>query len=462
MPAVAQISVDFGNRGTITNPGTNSLPSSTKVINPLTLAQYLLYNRELTDAGENFGLLSSSNLKYEGGFITAGDRINVKHDSDLQLRQSLEVGQYVQTEYIVSRTKENTESYESIRQNNNRTVTISPRKEDIANNYFSINTSTASRSVKIYTLRDGIESSLTIDNKGLTSNNLNIKTTTLNAEATNINISGNTNIINNLNVTGVTSLTNYLNFNTTDNSNSNNRRITGLRRLVDIAEFNTSTYDDDALSVGDFKKFGFKSGMIMLWSGSIAGNLDGANGLGVGPLLGWALCNGSNGTPDLRNRFVVGAGTGSDYTQGQADVRANPNNHNHGDTNNYTLVNSDLPVNPPGGTTNITGSHRHTWGGFTSVSSGTSNMYPTVLNTLRSAGCTDPTYTARFAELQERGAGGGEVHDSGVTIYQVSTGGGHSHTVTIANEGGGQGHKHTINTVDHRPNWYALCYIMKL
>lgn len=23
---------------------------------------------------------------------------------------------------------------------------------------------------------------------------------------------------------------------------------------------------------------------------------------------GWALCNGENGTPDLRNRFIVGAG----------------------------------------------------------------------------------------------------------------------------------------------------------
>jgi microcystin-dependent protein len=38
--------------------------------------------------------------------------------------------------------------------------------------------------------------------------------------------------------------------------------------------------------------------MIMLWSGSVASIPS-----------GWALCNGSNGTPDLRNRFVVGAGS---------------------------------------------------------------------------------------------------------------------------------------------------------
>jgi len=38
-------------------------------------------------------------------------------------------------------------------------------------------------------------------------------------------------------------------------------------------------------------------GAILLWSGSIASIPN-----------GWALCNGSNGTPDLRNRFIVCAG----------------------------------------------------------------------------------------------------------------------------------------------------------
>jgi microcystin-dependent protein len=39
-------------------------------------------------------------------------------------------------------------------------------------------------------------------------------------------------------------------------------------------------------------------GMILMWSGSIASIPD-----------GWKLCNGQNGTPDLRSRFVVGAST---------------------------------------------------------------------------------------------------------------------------------------------------------
>jgi hypothetical protein len=39
------------------------------------------------------------------------------------------------------------------------------------------------------------------------------------------------------------------------------------------------------------------TGMILLWSGSVA-NIP----------AGYVLCNGSNGTPDLRNKFIVGAG----------------------------------------------------------------------------------------------------------------------------------------------------------
>ena len=40
------------------------------------------------------------------------------------------------------------------------------------------------------------------------------------------------------------------------------------------------------------------SGVIALWSGSIDS-----------VPLGWALCDGNNGTPDLRDRFVIGAGS---------------------------------------------------------------------------------------------------------------------------------------------------------
>ena len=53
------------------------------------------------------------------------------------------------------------------------------------------------------------------------------------------------------------------------------------------------------------------SGGIIIWSGA-------ANAIPSG----WLLCNGSNGTPDLRNRFVVGAGStyAVSATGGSADA----------------------------------------------------------------------------------------------------------------------------------------------
>ena len=38
-------------------------------------------------------------------------------------------------------------------------------------------------------------------------------------------------------------------------------------------------------------------GMIMLWAGAV-----------VDIPAGWILCDGNNDTPDLRNKFIVGAG----------------------------------------------------------------------------------------------------------------------------------------------------------
>lgn len=60
------------------------------------------------------------------------------------------------------------------------------------------------------------------------------------------------------------------------------------------------------------------SGIISMWSGSIASVPS-----------GWALCDGTSGTPDLRDRFVVGAG--SSYavaaTGGSKDAIVVEHNH---------------------------------------------------------------------------------------------------------------------------------------
>ena len=71
----------------------------------------------------------------------------------------------------------------------------------------------------------------------------------------------------------------------------------------------------------------FVTGMIMLWSGSIATIPS-----------GWLLCDGTNSTPDLRSRFVVGAGSTYSVggTGGSADAivvahthTINDPGHNH-------------------------------------------------------------------------------------------------------------------------------------
>lgn len=54
----------------------------------------------------------------------------------------------------------------------------------------------------------------------------------------------------------------------------------------------------------------FPSGGIIIWSGSSASIPS-----------GWVLCNGSNSTPDLRDKFVVGAG--STYAVGATGGSAN-------------------------------------------------------------------------------------------------------------------------------------------
>lgn len=59
-----------------------------------------------------------------------------------------------------------------------------------------------------------------------------------------------------------------------------------------------SAEDYDAKWQDAPKTEGIPSGLIAMWSGAV-NNIP----------SGWILCNGSNGTPDLRDRFIVGAGS---------------------------------------------------------------------------------------------------------------------------------------------------------
>jgi hypothetical protein len=95
----------------------------------------------------------------------------------------------------------------------------------------------------------------------------------------------------------------------------------------------------------------FPSGGIIMWSGSIAAIPS-----------GWVLCNGSNSTPDLRNRFIVGAGStyAVDATGGSADAIVV--SHTHTATSTVTDpghthgldYNATLPFDGGGGIPNST------------------------------------------------------------------------------------------------------------
>jgi microcystin-dependent protein len=98
------------------------------------------------------------------------------------------------------------------------------------------------------------------------------------------------------------------------------------------------------------------SGGIIMWSGSVS-NIPN----------GWTLCDGTDGTPDLQDRFVVGAG--SQYTVGetggeeehQLTVDEMPS-HNHNanstsSTNNFDVSGGD--VLGVGGSDDVGGDQPH-------------------------------------------------------------------------------------------------------
>jgi hypothetical protein len=136
---------------------------------------------------------------------------------------------------------------------------------------------------------------------------------------------------------------------------------------------------------------GIPSGGIIIWSGSAAAIPS-----------GWYLCNGSNGTPNLRDRFVVGAGSTYDVgvTGGSKDAITVSHTHT--------------------GTTNSVGNHNHSMLG-TSTGSGGSGAF------------------------ENRAPTGSK---------QTGDAGEHNHSFTTDSAG-------SSGTNANLPPYYALAYIMK-
>ena len=148
----------------------------------------------------------------------------------------------------------------------------------------------------------------------------------------------------------------------------------------------------------------FVTGMIILWSGA-------ANAIPSG----FVLCNGSNSTPDLRGRFVVGyADNDSDYDVGD-----------QGGSKQVTLSTSQLPshshtasVSDPGHvhSTSFDNKKYFPGGGSTSIGYGGAGGYPADVFSMNS-------------------------QSTGITVSNSNTGSG--------------------GAIENRPPYYALCYIMK-
>jgi len=148
----------------------------------------------------------------------------------------------------------------------------------------------------------------------------------------------------------------------------------------------------------------FTTGMIMMWSGTIATIPS-----------GWLLCDGTNSTPDLRDKFIIGA------RQDDAGV---------------AKTNVTGSLTQTGGTKDaIVVSHTHT---------GTTN----------NAGTHTHTTNAQFWNSPVTGAPDGYFPAFRGAAATINAAGDHTHTFTTDSSG-------SSGTNQNLPPYYALAFIMK-
>ena len=175
----------------------------------------------------------------------------------------------------------------------------------------------------------------------------------------------------------------------------------------------------------------FPSGGIIMWSGTIA-NIP----------TGFVLCDGTNSTPDLRDRFIIGSGTDSGATHDIGDT---------GGANSLTLTSGQLPSHSHGVGNLVAdsgGSHSHT-GSTSNVGNHTHTGANTAGTLLTSANLS----TNNGFKVTSGNTGAAGSHSHNITL---DTGGAHSHTVS-----GNTGSQGSGSSIDNRPAYYALAFIMK-
>jgi len=217
----------------------------------------------------------------------------------------------------------------------------------------------------------------------------------------NTGAAGNFSVSGNLSVTGTTSLTGALSGSTASFSgavNSTNSVLSGTPTATTAAAGDNSTrIATTAFAIAN----GFPAGGIIMWSGSIASIP-----------LGFRLCDGGGGTPDLRDRFIVGAG--STYAPGNTGGSANAVVVSH----SHSFAGDAL------------GAHNHTF--TTNRTSKSGNATPFML--------TDPNVGENLNGTASFGTGN---TSAGTPSGTISTAG-------------------VSGTNANLPPYYALAFIMKL
>ena len=159
------------------------------------------------------------------------------------------------------------------------------------------------------------------------------------------------------------------------------------------------------------------AGVIVAWSGSVASIPS-----------GWVLCNGSNSTPDLRNRFIVGAGTGSNYSPG-----------NTGGSDSVSLTTAQMP------------SHTHSDGTLSASQISLTGDITKISECYNVAGGATGVFSKKNTGNSPVTGSASNSPTAGVDFDAT-----HSHPVSGNTGSNGSGNSH-----ENRPPYYALCWIMK-
>jgi microcystin-dependent protein len=179
----------------------------------------------------------------------------------------------------------------------------------------------------------------------------------------------------------------FLVINTRKNNNKTEEQFTQIPTGYDNVVISNSNGDLQAVNSSSFLN---PKGMVVAWSGTVAPS-------------GWALCDGHDGRPDLRGKFILGSGQGTGLTLraiGQV-----------GGAETHTLTVNEMPA------------HGHPY--------------------------VDSYFSEAWGNDKSRGNGlpGSGKSDNDNALYTLDR--------TTSNQGGNQPH-------NNMPPFYVLAYIIKL